>query len=62
MQTPSEHLFCEEELLTWLTTSTVCPITKEILDPNTIKPANRYDINLSDHVYLSDLSISIYIV
>ena len=33
VQTPSEHLFCEEELLEWMTTSDVCPITKENLNP-----------------------------
>ena len=37
VQTPSEHLFCEDELLEWLVQSTICPVTNTPLDASTIK-------------------------
>lgn len=46
VQTPSEHLFCEEELLEWMTTSDVCPITKENLNPGDIRKPGRIISNL----------------
>ncbi|RYG59632.1 hypothetical protein EON64_20040, partial [archaeon] len=36
VMTMSEHLFCEEELLEWLTRSSLCPVTKQPIDPATI--------------------------
>jgi hypothetical protein len=46
VQTPSEHLFCEEELLEWMLRSTLCPITHEPLDPETIKKPGRIISNM----------------
>lgn len=46
MQTPTEHLFCEDELLTWMTTSDLCPVTKMKLDPLTITRAGRVIQNM----------------
>ena len=37
VQTPTEHLFCEDELLEWLVQSTICPVTNTPLDASTIK-------------------------
>ena len=37
VQTPSEHLFCEDELLEWLVQSNLCPVTNTPLDASTIK-------------------------
>lgn len=46
MQTPSEHLFCEDELLEWLTRSDVCPATKTKLNPASIRPPGRIILNM----------------
>ena len=46
VQTPSEHLFCEDELLEWLTRSDVCPVTKERLNPSDIKSPGRIIVNM----------------
>ena len=36
VQTPTDHLFCEDELLEWLSRSTMCPATNTPLDPDSI--------------------------
>jgi hypothetical protein len=41
VQTPSEHLFCEDELLEWMTRSQKCPLTNEKLDPLSITKPGR---------------------
>jgi hypothetical protein len=46
VQTPSEHLFCEDELLEWMLRSELCPITHEPLDPNTITKPGRIITNM----------------
>jgi len=46
VQTPSEHLFCEDELLEWLSRSTLCPATNEPLDPSTIRRPSRIILNM----------------
>ena len=46
VQTPSEHLFCEDELLEWLSRSTLCPSTNEPLDPSTIRRPSRIILNM----------------
>ena len=46
VQTPSEHLFCEDELLEWLTRSDICPVTKERLNPSDIKSPGRIIVNM----------------
>lgn len=46
VQTPSEHLFCEDELLEWMLRSDLCPITHQPLDPNTIKKPGRIITNM----------------
>lgn len=46
VQTPSEHLFCEDELLEWMTRSQMCPVTNTRLDPDTIKKPGRIIINM----------------
>jgi hypothetical protein len=52
VQTPTEHLFCEDELLEWMTRSNLCPVTKTILDPLTIRKPSRIIVNM-----LSELEI-----
>lgn len=37
VQTSTDHLFCEDELLEWLTRSNLCPVTKAVLEPEKIK-------------------------
>lgn len=46
VQTPTEHLFCEEELLEWMTISNLCPITKVQLIPQDIKKPSRIILNM----------------
>lgn len=46
VQTPSEHLFCEDELLEWMTRSNLCPITHRVLDPNSIRKPSRIILNM----------------
>lgn len=46
VQTPSEHLFCEDELLEWMIRSDLCPITHEALDPNSITKPGRIISNM----------------
>lgn len=46
VQTSSEHLFCEDELLEWLSRSSLCPITKIELDPSTIRKPGRIILNM----------------
>jgi hypothetical protein len=46
VQTPSEHLFCEDELLEWMTRSDLCPITHEKLDPDTVTKPGRIICNM----------------
>lgn len=46
VQTPSEHLFCEDELLEWMLRSELCPITHEPLDPSTITKPGRIINNM----------------
>jgi len=46
VQTPSEHLFCEDELLEWMTRSQMCPVTNTELDPDTIKKPGRIIVNM----------------
>lgn len=46
VQTPSEHLFCEDELLEWMTISNICPVTKVQLLPQDIKRPSRIIINM----------------
>mmetsp|Transcript_25440 Transcript_25440/g.42886 ORF Transcript_25440/g.42886 Transcript_25440/m.42886 type:complete len:234 (-) Transcript_25440:127-828(-) len=46
VQTPTEHLFCEDELLEWLVQSTICPVTNTPLDASTIKPPGRLISNM----------------
>ena len=44
--TPSEHLFCEDELLEWLTRSNLCPSTNTPLDPSSIRRPSRIVLNM----------------
>ena len=46
VQTPSEHLFCEDELLEWMLRSEICPVTKQKLDPSTIVKPGRIVLNM----------------
>ncbi len=46
VQTSSEHLFCEEELLEWMTRSSLCPVTKAELDPSSITKPGRVILNM----------------
>jgi len=46
VQTPSEHLFCEAELIEWLVQSPYCPVTKAHLDPSEIKKPGRILTNM----------------
>lgn len=46
VQTETEHLFCEDELLEWMTRSNLCPITKTMLNPSTIKKPSRIIMNM----------------
>jgi uncharacterized protein YbaR (Trm112 family) len=48
VQTHTDHLFCEEELLEWMSLSDhpLCPMTKTPLDPNHIKKPSRIILNM----------------
>lgn len=46
VQTPTEHLFCEDELLEWMIQSDVCPVTKNKLNPDDIRKPGRIITNL----------------
>jgi hypothetical protein len=46
VQTATEHLFCEDELLEWMSRSSLCPITKTELDPSTIRKPGRIVLNM----------------
>lgn len=46
VQTSTEHLFCEDELLEWMTRSNLCPVTKSVLDPESIRKPGRIIINM----------------
>lgn len=46
VQTSTEHLFCEDELLEWMTRSNLCPITKNVLDPKSIRKPGRIIMNM----------------
>ena len=46
VQTATEHLFCEDELLEWMTRSDLCPITKTKLDPSQIRKPGRIVLNM----------------
>ena len=46
VQTPSEHLFCEDELLEWMTRSQFCPVTNSKLEPDSIKRPGRVILNM----------------
>lgn len=52
VQTSSEHLFCEEELLEWLTRSNLCPVTKTELDPTSIRKPGRIVMNMLSELEL----------
>mmetsp|Transcript_12837 Transcript_12837/g.13867 ORF Transcript_12837/g.13867 Transcript_12837/m.13867 type:complete len:292 (+) Transcript_12837:491-1366(+) len=52
VQTATEHLFCEDELLEWMTRSNLCPITKTVLNPSEIRKPSRIILNM-----LSELQI-----
>lgn len=46
VQTTTEHLFCEDELLEWMSRSSLCPITKTELDPLSIRKPGRIILNM----------------
>ena len=46
VQTSTDHLFCEEELLEWMTISSVCPVTKVQLLAQEIKKPSRIILNM----------------
>jgi hypothetical protein len=46
VQTATEHLFCEDELLEWLTRSSQCPVTKRVIDPSEIRRPGRIILNM----------------
>jgi len=46
VQTPTEHLFCEDELLEWMIQSDACPVTKNKLNPDDIRKPGRIITNL----------------
>lgn len=46
VQTSTEHLFCEEELLEWMSRSSLCPVTKRVLDPEKIAKPSRIILNM----------------
>lgn len=45
-----DHLFCEDELLEWMSrfdiNQSLCPITKNVLDPTMIRKPSRIIINM----------------
>lgn len=46
VQTPTDHLFCEDELLEWLSRSSLCPATNTQLDPDSIRRPSRIIVNM----------------
>lgn len=46
VQTSTEHLFCEDELLEWMAVSTVCPVTNSQLNPEDIRKPGRIIANM----------------
>jgi hypothetical protein len=46
VQTSTDHLFCEDELLEWMTRSNLCPVTKSVLDPASIRKPSRIILNM----------------
>lgn len=46
VQTSSEHLFCEDELLEWMERSDMCPVTNTKLDPSQIRKPSRVIVNI----------------
>lgn len=46
VQTATEHLFCEDELLEWMTRSSQCPVTKRTIDPGEIRRPGRIVLNM----------------
>lgn len=48
VQTPTEHLFCEDELIEWMARSTrpLCPVTNEVLEPDKIRKPSRIILNM----------------
>mmetsp|Transcript_27341 Transcript_27341/g.35854 ORF Transcript_27341/g.35854 Transcript_27341/m.35854 type:complete len:219 (-) Transcript_27341:192-848(-) len=46
VQTPCEHLFCEDELLEWLMRKETCPVDQVIINPDEITKASRIVVNM----------------
>lgn len=46
VQTATEHLFCEDELLEWLERSDMCPVTNTRIDPTQIRKPSRIVMNI----------------
>jgi FtsZ-binding cell division protein ZapB len=46
VQTSTDHLFCEDELLEWMSRSSICPVSKQVLDPSKIKKPSRIILNM----------------
>ena len=48
VQTAEDHLFCEDELLEWMSRSNepTCPVTGNKLDPDSIKKPSRIILNM----------------
>lgn len=46
VQTSTDHLFCEDELLEWMTRSNICPVSKQVLDPEKITKPSRIITNM----------------
>jgi len=46
VETPTEHLFCEDDLLEWMSRSNLCPVTKKVLDPGSIRKPGRIILNM----------------
>ncbi|CAM9843256.1 unnamed protein product, partial [Heterosigma akashiwo] len=46
VQTPCEHLFCEDELLDWLSKKQTCPVDQRLIKPDEICQASRIVTNL----------------
>lgn len=52
VETPSEHLYCRDELDEWLNQRNTCPMTKEIIDRGSLRKPSRVILNM-----LNDLSM-----
>lgn len=46
VQTVTDHLFCEDELLEWMERSDMCPVTNTKLNPSEIKKPSRIISNI----------------